>query len=405
MDDYEKILAEYGLNKETYEACISTIQDKINGVNDLDWQEIVDLYNLPMSNVTLRKSCSSVPFGCKFALDYFNQKEGTIHDDIDVKIAALRKERQKLQTLNLERNRLDREESRHNLYFEYIREAIKKLPVPEFEPMPVVQSNTKEYVLCLADLHYGTSFSGLHNAYSPEICAKRFSMLLQQMNSFIFQHEINRIKVVSLGDDVQGLLRMTDLRLNDSSVVKSVVDVSRLIASFLNALSQYVYVDYYHVPTSNHSQNRNLGTKASELPWEDMEYIIGHYISDLVADNKRINVTLAEENQEYVKIPIFDFNVIAMHGHQFKDAVNAIQQMTVHMREFVDILLIGHQHSSKELIGFENLFSDSEILVCPSFVGSDPYADKLMVGAKPAVKIFGFDQKYCHTETYKFILS
>ena len=193
MDDYEKILAEYGLNKETYEACISTIQDKINGVNDLDWQEIVDLYNLPMSNVTLRKSCSSVPFGCKFALDYFNQKEGTIHDDIDVKIAALRKERQKLQTLNLERNRLDREESRHNLYFEYIREAIKKLPVPEFEPMPVVQSNTKEYVLCLADLHYGTSFSGLHNAYSPEICAKRFSMLLQQMNSFIFQQTDGRL--------------------------------------------------------------------------------------------------------------------------------------------------------------------------------------------------------------------
>ena len=74
MSDFETILSEYGLTQEKYESCIADIQDKINGNVDMDWQDIVDTYNLPMTNTTLRKACSSMPFGCKFVLDYFLAK-------------------------------------------------------------------------------------------------------------------------------------------------------------------------------------------------------------------------------------------------------------------------------------------------------------------------------------------
>ena len=403
--DYKEILSDYGLTEDEFESCISDIQDKIDGRTDLDWQDIVDAYDLPMTNTTLRKACSSMPFGCKFVLEYFNAKNGQKPTNIDEKIADLRKERHKLQALNLERSRLDREESRHSLYFEYIKDAIQKLPLPDFSPVISLDGgNKKEYVLCLADVHYGAAFKSRNNEYSPEICLERFKKLLKETVVFLRDHNLSNITVVSLGDDVQGLLRMSDLRLNDSSVVKAVVNVSRLIAMFLNSLSKYVYVDYYHVPTSNHSQNRNLGTKASELPWEDMEYIIGNYIKDLLADNSRIKINLAEEGREFIKIPIFDFNIVAMHGHQFKNADEAIKKMSLLNREFIDALLIGHQHSSRESISFEGVASDAEVLIAPSFIGSDFYSDKLMVGAKPAVKIFGFDPVCCHTETYKIIL-
>ena len=49
--------------------------------------------------------------------------------------------------------------------------------------------------------------------------------------------------------------------------------------------------------------------------------------------------------------------------------------------------------------------NDIEILVCPSFIGTCPYADSLLVGAKAACKIFVFDEKYGHTETHKIILN
>lgn len=398
--DYDSILASYGLDAETYEACIADIRGKINGEIDMEWQDIIDEYNLPITNVTLRKACSSMPFGCKFVLDYFSDKKV---DNLDEKAAVLREERQKIQTLNMERRRLDREESRHKLYFEYVRNAIEALPPPEFKPA-WAENTEKEYILCLADIHYGAAFKSANNEYSPEICTERFSRLLEEAKRFMEEHKVSGLKVVSLGDDVQGLLRMSDIRLNDSSVVKAVVDVSRLIAMFLNRLSAYGYIEYYHVPTSNHSQNRNLGTKASELPWEDMEYIIGNYIKDLLAGNGHVKVHLAGEGKEFIKIPVFDFNVVAMHGHQFRNADEAIRRLSLLHRQFIDVLLIGHQHSSKETVGFERESSDAEVLVCPSFIGSDSYSDRLMVGAKPAVKIFGFDKKYCHTETYKIIL-
>ena len=74
-----------------------------------------------------------------------------------------------------------------------------------------------------------------------------------------------------MGDDIQGILRLSDLQLNESSVVKATVFVAKTIARFLNDLSEYCFIDYYLCPTSNHSQTRPLGTKASEIASEDVE--------------------------------------------------------------------------------------------------------------------------------------
>jgi len=59
-----------GLTKEQYEKCLQTIIDKKNGVEDIDWQEIVDMYELPISSVTLRKANGSI-FGGYFVYEYF----------------------------------------------------------------------------------------------------------------------------------------------------------------------------------------------------------------------------------------------------------------------------------------------------------------------------------------------
>ena len=97
--------------------------------------------------------------------------------------------------------------------------------------------------------------------------------------------------------------------------------------------------------------------------------------------------------------------VIAMHGHQLKNIENSIRDLSMLRRSFIDYLLLGHFHSGKEIPSFEGCCNDTEILVSPSFVGSDPYSDSIMKGCKAAVKIYGFDSTYGHKETYKFILN
>lgn len=324
--------------------------------------------------------------------------------EIDLKFEALRKERIKLQTANVERGRVDRGESRQHMYYEFIGAIKDTIPLPNFKPTNVYIGD-KEYICCISDIHFGANFRSENNEYSIEICQDRFELLLSHLIEFIDEKKLSKINILELGDTIQGILRISDLKINETTVSKATVQVSKLIAKFLNDLSKYCYVDYYHVPFANHTQTRNLGTKVGELADEDAEYVISHYIEDLCSNNERINVALAEEGKQYIRVPIQGNEIIAMHGHTIKNIESSIKDLSMMRREFIDYLFLGHFHGNKEMNGNEGCCNDTEVIVCPSFIGSDPYSDSLMKGSKSSVKIYGFDELYGHTETYKLILN
>lgn len=408
--NFNEELAKYGLTTDTYEKVCKDISDKLDGNNDLDWAEIQAKYNITCNPDTIRKASSTI-FGGQFRTEYLknqiytNPEEFSKEKELDKKIADMRKERIKLQTANIERGRIDRNESRQELYYEYVGRTCSSLSLPEFQPLYNESENSLEYIITLADFHYGAKFISENNEYSPEIAKERLELLTGYIINFIQKHHTKRIIIVSLGDMLQGILRINDLKINDSTVVKATVEISRLIALFLRELSIYANIEYYHTPSANHTQIRPLGTKSSEIADEDLEYLIGNYIKDLCSGNERISVNLAEEGKQYIEIPIMGNEVIAMHGHQLKNIENSIRDLSMMRRSFIDYLLLGHFHSGKEIPSFEGCCSDTEILVSPSFVGSDPYSDSIMKGSKAAVKIYGFDSTYGHIETYKFILN
>lgn len=331
--------------------------------------------------------------------------------ELDLKLDAIRKENIKLQTANIERHRIDRNISRQEMYYEYIGRTCDALPLPAFEPLCAESSNAyekaflEEYLVALADLHYGASFSSKNNTYSPEVTKERLEFLGNELVRFVKEKELLKLHIASLGDLLQGILRINDLRINDSTVVKSTVEISRLIASLLNELSRFVIIEYYHTPMANHTQIRPLGSKANELMDEDLEYLIGNYIKDLCSNNERIKVHLADEGKGYIDIPILGYEIVALHGHQIKNVDNSLKDLSMLRRSFIDYLILGHYHAGKEITSNEGCCGDAEILIAPSFVGSDPYSDSLMKGSKAAVKIYGFNEVYGHDETYKIILN
>lgn len=401
-------LEEYGLTESQYEQILKDCSDKIEGNNDYDWSEIVDKYGLGVHYDTLRKA-SQTPFGGVFVKSYFENKSASaVTTNLDDKIAELRRERMKLQTANIERNRIDRNVARQEMYYEQIGAACQALPVPEFKPYTFAEEekNVKtNYCLTLADCHFGAKFKSENNEYSPDIFKERLEYLTAYVEDFIISKGIDKLWVTGLGDSLQGLIHLTDLKINDSSVVKAVVDYSRLISEFLNELSVYADIEYVHVPSANHTQTRGLGTRASELADEDLEYVIGHYISDLLRNNQRINVVLADEGKQYVKVDIPNMNIYALHGHQIKNINTSIKDLSAMIRKPIDCLLMGHYHAGREIIAGEGLCNDIEVLISPSFIGSDPYSDSLFCGSKGAVKIYGFNEIYGHTETYKVVLN
>ena len=381
---------------------ICSDKDKIGS-----WQDVADILNVLLNTEytesKFRKSYQAFEKMLEANKEKFIDGD-SYSKEIDLKFEALRKERIKLQTANIERGRVDRSESRQEMYYEFVGAIKDTIPLPEFRPINAYCGD-KEYICCISDVHFGAKFQSENNEYSIEICKDRFELLLSNLIKFIGEKNLSRINILELGDSLQGILRISDLKINETTVAKATVQFSKLMAKFLRDLSEYCYVDYYHVPFANHTQTRNLGTKAGELADEDAEYVISHYIEDLCSNNDRINVILAEEGKQYIRVPIQGNEIIAMHGHTIKNIESSIKDLSMMRREFIDYLFLGHFHGNKEMNGNEGCCNDTEVIVCPSFIGSDPYSDSLMKGSKSSVKVYGFDDLYGHTETYKFVLN
>lgn len=317
----------------------------------------------------------------------------------------IKSERIKLQTCNLEKNRYVRQDARHDLWIEQIGDCITKLEPPKLERFEI-KKNCKKYIQAFGDLHYGSCFKSTTNEYDPSIVKERFEILKNETIDFIKEKGLEELTIVDVGDQIQGILRMQDLRANDSTVVKATVEVAQLISTYLNDLSAYCDIVYYDVMYANHSQQRYLGSKANAFMDEDMGYIIGCYIRDVLSNNDRVTVKLPKDNDLYLEIDnIFDWNIIACHGHQIKNINDSLKDLSMQRRKFYDCVLLGHFHSNTSITVGESYNSDCEVLVVPSVVGSDNFADSLFRGSKASSMIYGFDEQYGHIETYKIILN
>lgn len=323
--------------------------------------------------------------------------------ELDIKKREIQKERYKLQATKIEQSRQERQNSRFELFYENIAQAITALEQPTIK-REILSDNDNEYIVGIGDIHYGATFDSINNSYSRQECKRRFGVLLAELEKFIEKENLSHISVLNVSDTIQGILRMTDLQINDIPVVDCVVEISRLIAEFLNELSASCNVTYYHVPKANHSQTRPLGSKASEFANEDMEKIIISYISDLLANNPRVTVK-SNVDKDCVDFNIFDFECTALHGHQIKNPKSAIKDLSNINRKWYSYVFLGHTHSANETIVGEENHNNIEVLTIPSFIGSDPYADSLFVGSKAMVKIFEFDRVYGHIGSKYIILN
>lgn len=327
--------------------------------------------------------------------------DNDIIKEIETKKEELIKERMKLQTTKIEYNRNLRKDSRFEMFYENINDARDRLPMPIFEEL-ISEEQEGEYVLALADIHYGAFFESINNSYSREEVQRRFGKLIAKLKVLIHKNKINKLNIIELGDTIQGMLRLSDMKLNDIPVVDSVVEVSRLIATFLNELSRHTEITYRQVMASNHSQNRYLGTKANEMPNEDMERVIGNYIKDLVANNPRVEVVLSE--RDYDSFELSKQKILTLHGHQVKNINNAIKDYSMLHRTFYDICFVAHFHGGKQMSVAEGN-GNTEIVVCPSFIGSDPYSDSLKIGSKGMCRLFKIEENQGITEQYTIILN
>ena len=314
------------------------------------------------------------------------------YNDIDAKTRELKKEKIKFQTEKLEYNRWLREEARDEMIAEKIITAIKELPplvVPEILPAHVEGRvhGDREGCLLIADTHYGVDlkivglFGETINEYSPEVFETRMWDLLTQVIDICEKEGFTSLNVYDLGDEVDDLLRVSQLWKLRYGVIESTVRYGRFITEWLNELSKHVYVKYQMVKDSNHCQLRMLGQPKNTFKDENMSYIITDKILDRLENNP--NFHFIQNPTGYIFDNITGYNVLGIHG-EVKNLEQAIKEFSKTYGVNIDFLIAGHKHHKDS----SNVGINSDVIGVPSVIGVDDYSLSLRKTSDPGATLF-----------------
>lgn len=386
--------------KTEYEALWAVGQAKDSGIlGDLTWPEIAkEFNNAYREDETCFFDASAYRKKYRNYLDayeqLFSKKQFTTDqasEYVDQK-RELQKLKTQIQTEKLEYNRWLREEARDELIAEHICAAIRELPALDI-PRPIQPEYAdRAGILLLADAHYGVDLkiSGLFgetiNEYSPEIFESRMWDLLNQVVYICNKEGFSSLNVYDLGDEVDGLLRISQLWKLRYGVIESTVRYGRFITEWLNELTHHVRVKYQMVSDSNHCQLRLLSQPKNTFKDENMSYVIQDKIIDRLGDNP---------NFEFVKNPtgyIYDSNVagysvLGFHG-ECKNLEQTIKNFSRTYGTHIDFLVAGHKHHQMS----SNVGIESDIVGAPSIIGVDDYALSLHKTSDPGATLFVLEE-------------
>lgn len=302
----------------------------------------------------------------------------------------LEKEKIKIQTEKLEYNRWLREEARGELISEKVVSAINNLSevvVPEYVG-PETEDESKSGVLAFGDEHYGADFvirglmGDIINEYNPEVFERRMWDLLFQVKELVFKEGLSKLRVYSLGDFTDGVLRVGQLMRLRYGVIEGSVKYANFIAEWLNELTRYVYVEF-QMTDGNHSELRMLGQPKGTFKNENTGLFVREFIKVRLKDNPRF--TFIENSSGLIYDTVEGFNILGVHG-EVKNMENAIKDFQNTYRANIDVLITGHFHHAKgETVGILK-----EVVNVPSIIGVDPFSMDLNKVSLPGAKLLIF---------------
>lgn len=346
------------------------------------WSDVADILNGALgyeyTESKYRKQYQS--FQKMFAANQSKLQPDTYVDDIQERIREFERERIKLRTEKLEYSDWLRKHARDEMIAERIADAIRSMPeltVPS--PADHIISNRKGDIddnrvgiLCYGDDHYGTEFEirGLHgeiiNAYSPEIFEQRMHLLLVEAVRKVIKNGFTKLKVYSFGDELDGILRVSQLMKLRYGVVESAMRYAEYISQWLNQLSAYVDVEF-HMAEGNHTELRQIGQPKGTFTEDNLSKVIRQFIKVRLENNKRF--TMVENQSGLIFDNVFGLNILGIHG-EVKNMASALKNFSVMYDTQIDILIGGHKHHyAAETVGI-----GKDIISVPSIIGVDSYS-------------------------------
>lgn len=377
-----------------YEDNLQLLIDKVDGVNDLSWDDLCDRLNLDVHPDSLRKAFSVTDYcGYQVAQYYINKSTQELTADMIAKIQTAKdaeyKERVRLQDARREYNKTLREDARFANLVDVMKEQINDLPTIDFGYEGIDHKTGVKAALIVSDLHYGATSDNVLNLYNIEICNERMQTLLNKTIHYCTIHHVDELFVNLGGDLVSGLIHVSGRVEQEEDVITQTMQVAELLSKFIAELSKKVPNIKVIGVQGNHS--RVSADRRQSLNPENFERIIFEYISN------RLGIPVMRNGlEDWVAYNIGNRKVFLEHGD--KSSMGSARERAINVLGYVpDDIFVGHFHHM-EVIDKHG----TDVVVNGSVIGTDAYAMKHRLHTKPyqILRIYDGDD-VC---TYKVML-
>lgn len=377
-----------------YQDELDILVDKVEGVTDKDWVEMVEELELDVHPDSLRKSFTGGRYCGYQVYKYFQDKlESGYTEEESKRLTELRqelyKEKCRVQDQKREYNKLLRESARYEHIVDVLKQEIDNVEPIKLNSVMSANPTNVEAVLILSDFHYGFMVDNVLNEYNTQIANERLETLLKKTIYYCQIHRVETLHLGLAGDLICGAIHLQSRVAAEEDLISQVINVSELLANFINELKAKVPNVKVWGVIGNHS--RVNADKKSNMPAENFERLIFKYI-----EARLPNVTVATNGlEDWITFKVKDQLAFMTHGD--KDSLSNIKLHAVNLLGKVpDRIYFGHIHHM-------NIKDDNgtEIVVNGSIVSTDEYAMGLRCNTKPYQVLQIFDNDVC---TYKISL-
>lgn len=388
---------------------IQEIKDKINNTNFFNREEDIKYlcslkneFSLSWEDIAY---LSSKLFGTEWKEGYFRRNYGDFvkaEEDInslDDKILELKKERIKLSDERLQNNawirRLAREDNIKEIALETAQIMNSKKILNPLARIYETEEFENEAILNLCDWHYGIEIDNAFNKYNPDICKKRVSKLRDKVVQYCTANKVWNLNVTNLADLIAGRIHL-QLRLQSRlDVITQIMEVSEILAEFLNDLSHYFHIDYYSC-IDNHS--RIEPSKSDSLDLESLCRITDWYLKERLNKNENVDIHENEYGLDIINFKCKGHEILCTHGDKDKqlNVANSISSLT---HKHFDLVCMAHRHHFAA-----DEYNESIVISSSSLMGTDDYAKNLRLSAKPSQNLIIVTEENVTEAIYRVLL-
>lgn len=402
MEKIKAELLEHNLTLEQYQKILNDISDKKEGINDLDWSDICQMYSLDLNKDSLRKMNDGI-FGGYFVKKYYEEKalskastplsDSSFLGELESKKKELEILKIQVQDQRREYSKYLRLEARWEHLIEEMKLSIKDLPPLDFSSYNYDEESNIEASLLISDWHLGLECSNYWNTFNYRVATERINKLKQKVINYCKLHKVKTLHIEVLGDMINGAIHLGTRVESEEDVMSQAMRCAEIISVFVNDISKEI--EQVNVYTVNGNHGRVTANKKDAIETENFERLIPWYMKTRLAESKNVKVCENEYDDTISHYMIGEKHIFSAHGHLDRVG-DVIDNYTRMFKVIADEVHLAHFHSY-----YEKDEHGSTIVVNGTLSGVDTFAKSIRKTGVPTqiLKIYGED--VC---TYKITL-